>query len=103
MWVNAEDMHNICKIAGVNLIDGMGRFFEKRDNRHSIREKIDSNGSSDAVEYCCVFLDGNQCSIYPVRPLQCRTFPFWDHFKTEIDQLLKECPGVKSSSELSFI
>jgi Fe-S-cluster containining protein len=26
----------------------------------------------------CIFLDGNgQCSIYPVRPLQCRTYPFW--------------------------
>jgi Fe-S-cluster containining protein len=26
----------------------------------------------------CVFLDSNgRCSIYPVRPLQCRTYPFW--------------------------
>jgi Fe-S-cluster containining protein len=26
----------------------------------------------------CVFLDdANRCRIYPVRPLQCRTYPFW--------------------------
>jgi Fe-S-cluster containining protein len=26
----------------------------------------------------CVFLDGNRrCSIYPVRPAQCREYPFW--------------------------
>jgi len=26
----------------------------------------------------CIFLDDQKrCSIYPVRPLQCRTYPFW--------------------------
>ena len=27
----------------------------------------------------CVFLDPetNRCGVYPVRPTQCRTFPFW--------------------------
>ena len=26
----------------------------------------------------CIFLDEEgQCSVYPVRPLQCRTYPFW--------------------------
>lgn len=26
----------------------------------------------------CIFLDaGGQCRVYPVRPLQCRTYPFW--------------------------
>jgi len=25
----------------------------------------------------CVFLDGCRCSIYPVRPVPCRTWPFW--------------------------
>ena len=27
---------------------------------------------------CCVFLQSdNSCNIYPVRPVQCRTYPFW--------------------------
>jgi Fe-S-cluster containining protein len=26
----------------------------------------------------CVFLDARgECGIYPVRPMQCRTYPFW--------------------------
>jgi uncharacterized protein len=28
---------------------------------------------------CCIFLNSetNQCSIYPARPIQCSTYPFW--------------------------
>jgi uncharacterized protein len=31
------------------------------------------------LEDRCVFLDpeSNRCGVYPVRPTQCRTFPFW--------------------------
>jgi hypothetical protein len=25
----------------------------------------------------CIFLEGCRCSIYPVRPVPCRTWPFW--------------------------
>jgi len=45
----------------------------------------------------CYFLNKkNQCSIYPVRPLQCRSFPFWPSFfsnKKELELLIKNCPG----------
>jgi len=27
--------------------------------------------------YDCIFLDNNKCSIYAVRPKQCRTYPWW--------------------------
>ncbi len=48
----------------------------------------------------CRLLDGqNRCTIYPVRPMQCRTFPFWaSFFETveDFDFLKSECPGVRS-------
>ena len=48
----------------------------------------------------CRFLDEkNGCSIYPVRPMQCRTFPFWASFfetPEDLDYLKAECPGVRS-------
>jgi Fe-S-cluster containining protein len=43
----------------------------------------------------CIFLEGNQCSIQPVKPEQCRTFPFsWDNLDS-----IKTCPALKELSE----
>jgi Fe-S-cluster containining protein len=44
----------------------------------------------------CVFYQ-NGCSIYPVRPVQCRTFPFWsDLLKSPRawNKAAKKCPGM---------
>lgn len=50
------------------------------------------------VKSKCVFLtSGNRCSIYAIRPLQCRTYPFWSsHFQSEkeVRELLSSCPGA---------
>jgi len=45
----------------------------------------------------CAFLDGCRCRIYPVRPVPCRTWPFWpdtmegDAFAREVASF---CKGV---------
>ncbi len=46
--------------------------------------------------YGCIFFDRakKSCSIYDVRPSQCRTFPFWEYFKENIDEVVSECPGI---------
>jgi Fe-S-cluster containining protein len=44
----------------------------------------------------CIFFE-NGCSIYPVRPLQCRTFPFWfTNLRSENTwkKVLENCPGA---------
>jgi Fe-S-cluster containining protein len=51
-------------------------------------------------EFHCVFLQNNICSIYSVRPLQCREFPFWNRFKSNINELKLECFGVLETEAL---
>jgi hypothetical protein len=46
--------------------------------------------------YACIFFEptSGKCQIYPVRPTQCRTYPFWDIFKERWKEVARECPGI---------
>ncbi len=48
-------------------------------------------------EPACPFLDGTRCSVYPARPTQCSTFPFWREIlksREEWDRMREFCPGI---------
>jgi len=87
IWVSPQDIKNIS--AFLNIDEGLFKktFLIKVGYRYSLKEKPYKDG------FACIFFE-NGCKIYPVRPQQCRTFPFWDYYKNRIDELKKECPGV---------
>ncbi|RLB80943.1 MAG: YkgJ family cysteine cluster protein [Deltaproteobacteria bacterium] len=90
IWVTEEEIHKISNFLGLGINDFISHYLVQIGNRFSLKEcKI--NGSFE-----CVFFDdqNRRCSIYSVRPTQCRRFPFWDHFKSNVDEAIKECPGV---------
>lgn len=49
----------------------------------------------------CVFLaDGREaaCTIYPVRPVRCREWPFWPELRDDpaaLQAALRRCPGLE--------
>jgi len=47
----------------------------------------------------CIFLTNKHCDVFPVRPLQCRTWPFWsDNLEKETweKEAVPFCPGIGS-------
>jgi Fe-S-cluster containining protein len=53
----------------------------------------------------CPFLSGKQCSVYPVRPVQCRTFPFWEENlldSSRWNRLRQFCPGIDEGESHSL-
>lgn len=88
--VNASEMESISKFLDLSIEDFTQNYLFKNGYKYSIKER--KFGDS----YECAFYDraSNGCVIYEVRPTQCRTFPFWDYFKTRVDELKLECPGV---------
>jgi len=57
----------------------------------------------------CIFLQqtdvGKKCIIYPVRPSQCRTWPFWaDNLKDPAawEKTCRKCPGVNRGRLYTF-
>ena len=48
----------------------------------------------------CAFLVDGRCIVYPARPVQCVTFPYWDHImadKREWEYISGYCPGAKQA------
>lgn len=45
----------------------------------------------------CVFLKDDQCSVHEAKPVQCRTWPFWEELleseQTYREEVLDFCPG----------
>jgi hypothetical protein len=90
IFVSVTEIAAIAKLLEMEENDFRREYLRKEVYRYSLKEKI-VNGSHD-----CVFFDrkANGCSIYQARPIQCRTFPFWDYFRHRVDELKAECPGI---------
>ena len=90
IFVNSKEIKAISRFLGIDVSKFMEKHLIRVSYRFSIKErKTDKN-------YACIFFDKkkNICSIYPVRPNQCRTFPFWSYFKDKLEEVAKECPRI---------
>lgn len=96
IWINDDEISNLSKFLNLNKDEFKNRYLDKFGIRYSIKEAKYKNG------FRCVFFDETKlnCSIYEYRPIQCKTFPFWDYFKKNYDELEKECIGVKPLNPL---
>ena len=71
VWVNKEEIEHLAAYLSMQVDDFERQYVRKVGIRKSLVEF--SNGD-------CVFFDGEsrKCNVYPHRPRQCRTWPFWD-------------------------
>jgi hypothetical protein len=86
--VTDEELERIARFLGQPLQEVRELHSRKARGKRSLREK--SNGD-------CVFYDRQKgCTIYSVRPPQCRTWPFWDsnvESPEAWEQTCQVCPG----------
>jgi Fe-S-cluster containining protein len=91
IWITPKEIGDLAKFLNISEQELFAKYVFKHGYKFSIKEKqLDENN------FACVFfdLDKKQCSIYDVRPSQCRTFPFWDYFKNRINEVKEECPAI---------
>jgi hypothetical protein len=88
VWVTAEELEAIAQHRGEPPEQTEGLFTRTVGRRRSLREK--ANGD-------CIFFDRTEgCTIYPVRPEQCQTWPFWESNVVTPEawrQTCEICPG----------
>ncbi len=106
VWVTKEEIVRVAEYLKITPQQTADKYCRKVHGKWSFKE-INRGGLFD-----CVFLKehapgaktddgtplrGRGCSIYPVRPLQCRTWPFWPEnvsSKTAWNRAAKKCPGM---------
>ena len=90
IYVSKNEIQKISTLLNLEVKLFVEKYLFKKMYKYSIKE-IQYNDSFE-----CIFYDreSNGCNIYDARPTQCKTFPFWDYYKTRVDELKLECPGI---------
>ena len=93
IWVAKEEIELIADLLKIPVKQLRRQFLKRSGFRLTIIE--------DTITKDCIFLkiiDGRkQCVIYPVRPNQCRTWPFWPNNLSSLDiwnRTAQKCPGI---------
>jgi len=88
VYLTEDDLDHIAKYIGMTP-----REFEQRHvyrTKHLLRLRVPRHQQ-------CIFLRDGGCSIHAVKPVQCRTFPFWPELvgnKREWKKTAAWCPGI---------
>src|SRR5687768_15057287 len=94
VWVTAAEVTAIARHLGLGEAATRNRFLTVSGDR--LRDGLGTR---------CVFLEdgaeGAACAIYPVRPAQCRSWPFWPELLESPEALaaaMRRCPGITPRS-----
>ncbi|MFN4241702.1 MAG: YkgJ family cysteine cluster protein [Tepidisphaerales bacterium] len=105
VWLSPEELARLAGHLGLSEEETKRRYCRRVGGKLSLKEHRTEGGLYD-----CVFLtterrtlpDGTErtvrgCAIYAVRPLQCRTWPFWDGLLSSPQawqRASRRCPGM---------
>lgn len=89
VWVNDEEIELLARTVEMDVAAFEDSFVRKVGGRKSLREF--ANGD-------CAFFDNvaRCCKVYPARPQQCRTWPFWPsniESREAWNGVCQACPG----------
>lgn len=96
IWLSFAEAKELSLAFNMSVDEFVGQFCFRVNGRLSLKEKPYKSG------FACIFFDelGLKCGVYELRPSQCRSFPFWGHFKQNFKELKAECPGVCKRLEI---
>ena len=88
VWVDHDEIARLAAHRGVSIDEFAKAYVRRVGSRYSLIEKPGGD---------CVFWDKQSgCTVYPARPVQCRTWPFWpENVETPEDwqHVQAICPG----------
>jgi Fe-S-cluster containining protein len=102
IWISKPEIEFLAEHLGTTVEAVRQKYLKRYGLRHSIIEDGKTND--------CIFLTGQcsggrGCAVYPVRPNQCRTWPFWDTNLSSPDAwnwAATRCPGINRGRRYPF-
>ena len=89
VWLTKEEITAIANHLELNEKSFYKKFVRRVGRCYSLTE--------DKKTKNCVFLEDDGCTVYPVRPMQCRTWPFWESNISSLESWCiagSRCPGI---------
>jgi hypothetical protein len=92
VWITREEIDRAAESLRVTPDEFIEQYTRRIGGRYTLEEVKNWN--------CVMLRDAggdSGCRIYPVRPVQCRTFPFWDENlreKEHWNHAAEDCPGM---------
>jgi Fe-S-cluster containining protein len=93
VYITTKELQEIAAFLKISLREAKRKYVHTRNNKKILK---------DSEKAACIFLSNNKCRIYPVRPKQCRSFPFWLEImkdKKKWLSYLKDCQALKFSKK----
>lgn len=118
VWISKQEIIRLGEFLKISPEQVVEQYCRKVGGKFTLDEKRGPGGSYD-----CIFLTEHKvkvrpagsdaeitetrrgCSIYPVRPLQCRTWPFWpENLSSKVvwDRAGKRCHGINNGRRFTI-
>lgn len=96
VWVTDADLVNIADHLGLPI--GEVRLLQTRRALGKVSLREHPNGD-------CIYFDPKSrgCTVYPVRPIQCRTWPFWEQNTTSPERWKAACDVCPGAGQGTFV
>ena len=89
VWVDDDEIDKLAATVGLSVEEFSALYVRQVGRRKSLNEF--ENGD------CVFYRRGVGCTVYPARPKQCQTWPFWDsnlRTRSTWAEMTATCPGA---------
>ena len=105
VWISDDELDRLAQFLKLSRQQVVSRYCRRIGQRISLDERRTPQGLYD-----CIFLEEVKlrnghvkriCKVYDVRPLQCRTWPFWDGLLSSPqawNEASRRCHGINQGS-----